>query len=227
MIAGVCKGVQGEKLAPRRRAARRAALPGLVGTVCRRRGLCSFDGSARTLRMRTSRSAVLRTCSSSSDSLNFLMATIWPVSLCRALRTTPYVLKTRNAAHISTGAHEHLCMRRPARKAGRAAERAARTPLQWCQESHSFPWLVEEPREPRRGAGCDGSTRHDASRGSTAAFNSLLCALPLRRKVTPVGLRKFDKRKPSELKSTKSQVARKGRCSHERAVELLCMPDAT
>ncbi len=32
-----------------------------------------------------------RTCSSSSDSLNFLIATIWPVSLWRHLRTTPYV----------------------------------------------------------------------------------------------------------------------------------------
>ena len=49
----------------------------------------------RTFRMRTSRSAVLRTCSSSSDSLNFLMATICPVSLWRALRTMPYVLPGR------------------------------------------------------------------------------------------------------------------------------------
>ena len=34
------------------------------------------SGSQHTLRMRTSRKAVLRTCSSSSDSLNFLIATI-------------------------------------------------------------------------------------------------------------------------------------------------------
>jgi len=51
----------------------------------------------RTFRIRTSRSAVLRTCSSSSDSLNFLIATIWPVSRCRALSTMPYVLRRRRA----------------------------------------------------------------------------------------------------------------------------------
>lgn len=44
---------------------------------------------ALTLSILTSRRAVLRTCSSSSDSLNFFMATIFPVSLCRAFTTTP------------------------------------------------------------------------------------------------------------------------------------------
>ena len=83
------------------------------------------------------------------------------------------------------------------------AERAARTPLQWCRESHSFPWLREEPREPRRGAGGDGSTRHDASRGSTAGFNSLLCALLLGPSgATSSSTAKFDQQ--SELKSHKS-----------------------
>lgn len=46
----------------------------------------------QTFRILISRSAVFRTCSFSSDSLNFLMATICPVILCRAFRTMPYVL---------------------------------------------------------------------------------------------------------------------------------------
>ena len=46
-----------------------------------------------TFKMRTSRRAVLRTRSSSSLSLNFLIATICPEALWRALPTIPYALQ--------------------------------------------------------------------------------------------------------------------------------------
>lgn len=45
---------------------------------------------ASTFSMRISLSAIFLITGSSSDSTNFLMATIWPVSLCLHLNTTPY-----------------------------------------------------------------------------------------------------------------------------------------
>jgi hypothetical protein len=45
--------------------------------------------AAITFKMRISLNAVFRTCSFSSDSLNFFIATIWPVILCLAFSTIP------------------------------------------------------------------------------------------------------------------------------------------
>lgn len=63
-----------------------------ASAACKCAAVDRRGGGWRTLRMRTSRNAVLRTCSSSSLSLKCLIATNCPLSRCRHLSTTPYVL---------------------------------------------------------------------------------------------------------------------------------------
>ena len=111
------------------------------------RGRVASGVAARsTFRIRTSLSAVLRTCSSSSLSLNFLMATIWPVSLCRALSTMPYVLRAPSRRAHQPAARAIQALAAAGRAQGGAGEggagEGAFTPRRSCRASRSSPcWL--------------------------------------------------------------------------------------
>eukprot|EP00967_Tisochrysis_lutea_P129944 scaffold224066_cov34-Tisochrysis_lutea.AAC.4 len=108
-----------------------------------------------TFNIRTSRSAVFLTCSSSSDSLNFLMATIWPsLGVGRlAIGRTRTDSRRKDALELGDAfTASHAKLRRPSTRHDKSVYGRGLTLHRWSPTSRSSPSQAREQVQGRRPA---------------------------------------------------------------------------